>query len=108
MTEKSSVLSVLSLFIWLVVLRALDIITTSIAFAVGLGHYEANPIAAVLMSYHVLWLGNALALIVVGMICVWLVNDGQPKYAVWGLYIANILSLVVVCTNGVALWMVMY
>ena len=94
------------LFLVLVTLQILDVITTSLAYEVGLGAHEINPLAAVLMSYNLLWLGKAIAIIVIGMLCYWLYKKDEMKWAIKGVFIGDCIYVGVVGINLLSIGMV--
>jgi len=94
------------LFLVLIILQILDVITTTIAYEVGLGADELNPLAALLMSYNLLWLGKAVAIVAVGMLCYWLWKKDEMKLAIRGVFIGDCIYVCVIGINLFSLGMV--
>ncbi|MCK4526191.1 hypothetical protein KAW18_02370 [candidate division WOR-3 bacterium] len=90
----------------IITLQILDIVTTSIAYEVGLGADEINPLAAVLMSYNLLWLGKAVAIVIVGIICYSLWKKDEKKLAINGIFVSDCIYVCVVGINLLSIGMV--
>ena len=103
MNKQKPIYIFIPLFIVLITLQTLDIITTSLAYEVGLGADEINPLAAVLMSYNLLWLGKAVAIVVIGMLCYWLWKKDNKKLAINGIFVSDCFYVVVVGINLLSL-----
>lgn len=102
-TKEKTTWIFITLFLVLVTLQILDVITTTLAYEVGLGADEINPLAAVLMSYDLLWLGKVVSIIVVGILCYWLWKKEKKKLAINGVYVSDCIYVGVVGINLLSL-----
>ena len=84
-------------------LQVFDLITTNLAYRMGLEEAEINPFAALLMAYNLLWVGKIIAVIVIMLLCFWLLRRRQKKLAFLGLSVSNCIYIVVVGLNLVSL-----
>ena len=93
-------------FLIFTVLQILDIVTTNLAYEMGLEWAEINPFASLLMRYNLLWAGKIIAIGVIATLCFWLLKREQKKLAFLGLNMSNCIYIVVVGLNLVSLGLV--
>jgi len=88
-------------------LQVFDLVTTNLAYRMGLGEAEINPFVALLMAYNLLWVGKIIAVIVIVLLCFWLLRRRQNRLAFLGLSVNNGIYIVVVGLNLVSLRVVL-
>ncbi len=88
-------------------LQVFDLVTTNLAYKIGLGEAEINPFAALLMAYNLLWVGKIIAVVVIMLLCFWLLRRNQKKLAFLGLSVNNGIYIVVVGLNLISLRLVL-
>ena len=91
------------LFLVYVTLQIFDAFTTSLAYEVGLGAMELNPLAALLMSYNLLWLGKLIVIIMVGLLYYWFWKKNEIKLAMITISILNCFYVGIITVNLLAL-----
>ena len=106
MEKQNTTWILTTLFLVFIILQLLDITTTTLAYEVGLGADEINPLAAVLMSYNLLWLGKAVAIVIVGIICYSLWKKDEKKLAINGIFVSDCIYVCVVGINLFSIGMV--
>ena len=91
------------LFLVFVILQIFDVVTTSLAYEVGLGTMEINPLAALLISYNLLWLGKLIVIIMIGLIYYWLWKKNEIKLAMITISILNCIYIGIITVNLISL-----
>ena len=91
-----------------IILNIMDYVTTRIAL--GLGGYEANPIARVFMGYNLLWLYKLVMVVAIIFLIHLLYKKHGEKRALFYYKLGNVILLLVIVWNiylGSKLWSIM-